>query len=117
LGRIGGPDALRALQDLLEEEATRKDRLVRNAAAEILKEIHLITPRGRELIDRFEEEDKKLVPEYRPRNKRFDETFPLNTEVSIKEHEPRTYSSIGETRVVMEWANRLMIRYGGCTGC
>jgi hypothetical protein len=114
LGRIGGPEAARAFEDLL---AVEQDRLVRKAAAELLKEIGPLTPKSRDLIARFEDEDRKLVPEYRPRNKRFDESFPVNTEVSIREHEPKTYSSIGETRVVMDWANRLMIRYGGCTGC
>lgn len=113
LGRIGGPEARRALEERLSDP----DRMVRKAAAVLLGEIGPLTPKARDLVRRFEEKDAKLVPEYRPRNKRFDETFPVNTEVSIKQFEPRTYSSVGETRVVMDWANRLMIRYGGCTGC
>jgi HEAT repeat protein len=116
LGRIGGPDAVRALEGVLKEEERRKDRLVRKAAAELLKEIGKLAPETRKLIEAFEEEDRVLVPEYRPRNKRFDENFPVNVQVALPEFTPKTYASYGETRVVMDWANRLMIRYGGCTG-
>src|SRR5262249_9775516 len=38
-------------------------------------------------------------------------------EVTVKEHKPVSYSSIGETRAALDWANRLVIRYGGCTPC
>ena len=34
----------------------------------------------------------------------------------LKDHKPATYCSIGETRAALDWANRLMLRYGGCTG-
>lgn len=117
LGRIGGPEAVAALTEVLRTERDRKDRLVRRAAAVLLAEIAPLSDEAKQLIAQYEEEDRKLVAVYQPRNKRFDESFPLNTEVAIKENRPVSYSSIGETRVVMDWANRLMVRYGGCTGC
>jgi len=117
LGKIGGPDASAALVELLREEEKRKDRLVRKAAAELLKEIGPLSEEAKKLIAAFEEDDRNLVPEYRPRNARFDDSFPENTEVAIKEHKPVTYCSIGETRAAMDWANRLIFRYGGCTPC
>ena len=117
LGRIGGPDAAKALRELLATERARKDRLVRKAAVETLKEIGPLSTEAAQLIAEFEQEDAHLVPEYRPRSQRFDETFPLNQEVYFKDHSPKTYCSIGETRVVMDWANRLLLRYGGCTPC
>jgi len=113
----GDPEAATALAALLAQERTRKDRLVRKAAAETLKQIGPLSEGARSLAAEFEAEDKDFAPEYRPRNKRFDETFPENAEVRIKEFAPATYASIGETRVVVDWANRLMIRYGGCSGC
>jgi hypothetical protein len=116
LGRIGGPDAARALTDLLAKEDQRKDRLIAFAAATFLNEIGSLSQEAKRLITRFEEEDRQLVPVYQPRNPRFDDKFPVNTEVLIKEHRPVTYSSIGETRAAMDWANRLLFRYGGCTG-
>jgi hypothetical protein len=117
LGRIGGPDAARALTELLAEEEKRQDRLVRKAAAQLLLEIGPPTPEALKLIARVEADDRSLVPEYRPRNSRFDDKFPVNTEVTIKEHKPITYCSIGETRAALDWANRLVIRYGGCSPC
>lgn len=117
LGRIGGPDAARALTELLAVEEKRQDRLVRKAAAELLKELGPLGEEARKRIARFEQEDHRLVPEYRPRNPRFGEEFPVNTEVVVKEHRPVTYSSIGETRAALDWANRLLFRYGGCSPC
>lgn len=129
LGRIGGPEAAKALIGLLEQERQRKDRLVRKAAAEMLKEIGVSDPAGspaplaplaaraKELIAEFEREDAAAAPEYRPRNARFGRDFPVNAEVELRELRAATYCSIGETRVVMDWADRLMIRYGGCTPC
>jgi len=117
LGRIGGPDAAKALRERLVAERTRKDRLVRRAAAEMLKEIGPLSVEAKQLIDEFEREDAQLVPAYRPRNPRFDERFPVNKEVFFKDHAPRTDGSTGETRVVMDWANRLMLRYGGANEC
>jgi HEAT repeat protein len=117
LMKIGGPDAARALLELLREEETRKDRLVRIAAARALQEIGGLTPEARRLITRAEADDRSLAPEYRPRNPRFVASFPVNTEVTIAEHKPATYCSIGETRAAMDWANRLLFRYGGCTPC
>jgi len=117
LGRIGGPDAAKALRERLVAERTRKDRLVRRAAAEMLKEIGPLSVEAKQLIDEFEREDAQLVPAYRPRNPRFDEHFPVNKEVFFKDHAPRTDGSTGETRVVMDWANRLMLRYGGANEC
>lgn len=116
LMQIGGPDAAQALVDLLRVEEKRQDRLVRIAAATALREFGVRDPEALQLIDRAFADDKRLVPEYRPRNPRFDASFPVNTEVTIKEHKPTTYCSIGETRAAMDWANRLMFRYGGCTG-
>jgi hypothetical protein len=116
LGRIGGPDAAKALVALLVEEEKRKDRLVRKAAAQLLQEIGPLTSEAKQLVARIEADDKELVPEYRPRNARFGADFPVNTEVAIKEHKPVTYCSIGETRAALDWANRLVFRYGGCTG-
>jgi hypothetical protein len=80
LGRIGGPEAARALTELLVEEETRKDRLVRKAAAELLKEIGPLNEQGKKLVKQVEVEDALLV-------------------------------------AAMDWANRLMIRYGGCSPC
>lgn len=116
LGRIGGPEAQKALTDLLVEEEKRQDRLVRRAAAQLLKEIAPPTPEAQQLLARAEADDKALVPEYRPRNPRFDDTFPVNTEVTIKEFKPVSYCSVGETRAALDWANRLVFRYGGCSG-
>jgi HEAT repeat protein len=117
LSRIGGPDAAAALTELLAVEEKRRDRLVRRAAAEVLREIGPLSAEARRLIDRFEEEDRNLVPEYRPRNPRLGEDFPLNTEVAIKEFKAGTYCSVGETRAALDWGNRLLFRYGGCTPC
>jgi hypothetical protein len=117
LGRIGGPDAAKALTELLVEEEKRKDRMVRKAAAELLKEIAPLSPEQAALVARVETDDNNLVPEYRPRNPKLGDDFPVNTEVHIKEHQPVSYSSIGETRAAMDWANRLMLRYGGCSPC
>lgn len=117
LGKIGGADAIAALTDLLREDEKRMDRLVRKAAAELLKEMGPLSDDAKKLIASFEEGDRNLVPEYRPRNAKFGDAFPENTEVAIKEHKPVTYCSIGETRAAMDWANRLMFRYGGCTPC
>ena len=117
LAKIGGPDAVKALVDLLRLEEKRQDRLVRIAAATALREIGATGDEERMLIERAFDDDKRLVPEYRPRNPRFDASFPVNTEVTIKEHKPSTYCSIGETRAAMDWANRLLFRYGGCTPC
>ncbi|OAI46379.1 hypothetical protein AYO44_02110 [Planctomycetaceae bacterium SCGC AG-212-F19] len=116
LGRIGGPDAAKALAELLVVEEKRQDRLVCKAAAQILQEIGPLTPATKQLLARVEADDKELVPEYRPRNPRFGADFPVNTEVAIKEHKPVTYCSIGETRAALDWANRLVFRYGGCSG-
>jgi hypothetical protein len=117
LGRIGGPDAVAALVELLREEEKRQDRLVRKAAAQILQEIAPPDVEAQKLIARVEADDRAFVPEYRPRNPRFGADFPVNTEVAIAEHRPATYCSIGETRAALDWANRLVIRYGGCTPC
>lgn len=117
LSKIGGPDAVNALIELLRVEEKRQDRLVRIAAATALREIGTSDAVAMNLIARAVDDDKRLVPEYRPRNPRFDTSFPVNTEVTIKEHKPVTYCSIGETRAAMDWANRLLFRYGGCTGC
>ena len=117
LGRIGGPEAAAALAQLLAEEAKNPDRLVRSAAARLLPEI---APPSAEIARRIAEVealDRTLVPEYRPRNARFRETFPINTEVAIPEHKPVSYCSVGETRAALDWANRLVFRYGGCTPC
>jgi hypothetical protein len=117
LSRLGGPDAARALTELLAVEEKRQDRMVRRAAAETLREIGPLSDEARKLIARFEEEDRDLVPEYRPRNPKFARDFPVNTEVAVKEHRAATYCSVGETRAAMDWANRLLFRYGGCTPC
>lgn len=117
LGRIGGPDAARALTGLLVEEEKRKDRLVRRAAAQVLQEIGPLSSQAKQLVARVEADDKELVPEYRPRNARFGADFPVNAEVAVKEHKPATYSSIGETRAALDWANQLVFRYGGCSPC
>jgi HEAT repeat protein len=118
LGKIGGPDAAKALTELLvDAEQTRKDRLVRKAAAALLREIGPLSEPAEKLVAAVEADDRALVPEYRPRNLKFGDDFPVNTEVTIKEHNAKTYSSIGETRAAMDWANRLMFRYGGCSGC
>lgn len=116
LMKIGGPEAVQGLTQLLRDEENRKDRLVRSAAAQALKEIGGLGPETQKVVARAEADDRQLVPEYRPRNPRFDASFPINTEVAIPEHKPSTYCSIGETRAAMDWANRLMFRYGGCTG-
>src|SRR5262249_45831474 len=116
LGRIGGPDAAKALAQLLVEEEKRKDRLVPKAAAQLLQEIGPLTSEAKQLVARVEVDDKELVPEYRPRNPRCEADFPVNTEVAIKENKPVTYCSIGETRAALDWASLLVFRYGGCTG-
>jgi hypothetical protein len=117
LGRIGGPEARAALTEVLRREEKRKDRLVRKAAAELLKEMGPLSEEAKALIGAFEEADLKVVPVHAPRNPTFGEAFPVNTEVLIKEHRPLTFCSIGETRAAMDWANRLVFRYGGCTPC
>jgi hypothetical protein len=117
LGRIGGPEAAKALTDLLAAEEKPKDRLVRKAAARMLQEIAPPGPEAQKLIAAVEADDKVLVPEYRPRSPKLGADFPANTEVAIKEHRPATYSSIGETRAALDWANRLVFRYGGCSPC
>jgi len=113
LGRIGGPMTALALTQVLRDEAKRKDRLVRKAAAEILKEMGQLSLEATELIEAFEKEDAAFLPEYRPRNSLFDEGFAVNREVSVPSLRPRSYSSFAGTSVVMDWANRLLIRYGG----
>jgi hypothetical protein len=117
LGRIGGPDAAQALTELLVVEEKRQDRLVRKAAVQLLREMGPLGTEAQRLAARADADDAALVPEYRPRNPKFDARFPVNTEIVVKEHRPITYSSIGETRAALDWANRLLVRYGGCTPC
>jgi hypothetical protein len=110
LGRIGGPDAAARLRELAED----KDRLVAAAAADGLEQIG--TQAARAAAEAFHERDAGLPPlVYRPRNPRFGADFPVNKWVDLGIR-IEAYAKYGEMGWNYEAANRLFVRYGGCSG-
>jgi HEAT repeat protein len=110
-GQIGGPEAVKRLQALLTDD---DDRMVRAAAADALEQIG--DPASIAAIAAFRAADKALPSAtYRPRNKRFDETFPVNEWVNLK-ISIEAFAEFGEIGWNYDAANRLFFRYGGCSG-
>jgi HEAT repeat protein len=111
LGQIGGPTATARLRVLLEKDA---DRLVRAAAADGLEQIG--DQDSQTAVAAFRKTDAG-VPEmvYRPRHPRFGPDFPVNQWVNLKIR-IKTDSAYGEMGWNYDVANRLFLRYGGCSG-
>lgn len=109
LGRIGGPRATVRLRTMLAQET---DRLVQAAAADALEQIG----GNEEAVGSFRAADAGVPPlTYRPRNPRFGPDFPVgqwvNQEIQIK-----AYANYGEIGWNYDAANKLLFRYGGCSG-
>ncbi len=111
LGQIGGPKASARLRDLLDKDA---DRLVRAAAADGLEQIGAKDSRA--VVAAFRQADAGLpVMTHPPRNPRFGPDFPVNQWVNLKIR-IKTDSAFGEMGWNYDAANRLFLRYGGCSG-
>lgn len=111
LGRIGGPEAVRKLVEVVGKD---DDRLVRAAAADSLHQIG--AGEGAEAVAAFRKADEGvLAAVYRPRNKRFGPEFPENTWVELK-IPVIAYDAWGEMGWNYDAANRFFFRYGGCSG-
>lgn len=100
LGRIGGPEAVKALGELV---ASEKEYLPRRSAVEALKEL------GKA------ESPIEFVPAYSPANPKFGADFPVGKWVKLGR--TRTIASVGETRCAADAYTGLWMRYGGCSGC
>ncbi len=105
LGRIGGPEAARALAARARSE---REYLPRRSAVEALKEIGEAAPGA-------EKELAEFVPAYAPANPRFGPDFPAGKWVPLGR--VHTVASVGETRCAADSFSGLWLRYGGCSGC
>jgi hypothetical protein len=111
LGRIGGPEAVKKLVEVLGKET---DRMIRAAAADALEQIG--TKEAAEAAAAFRKADVGLPPlVYQPRNKRFGPEFPVNEWVNLKIG-IQAWAAYGEMGWNYDAANRLFFRYGGCSG-
>lgn len=111
LGQIGGPKAIARLQELLDKDA---DRLVRAAGADGLDQIG--ARESQAVVAAFRKADAGLPAiVYQPRNPRFGPDFPVNQWVNLKIR-IKTDSAFGEMGWNYDVANRLFLRYGGCSG-
>ncbi len=111
LGRIGGPEAARALAELIERE---EEYLPKRSAVAMLAEIATGDPEHRELIAQAEKELDAFVPAYRPVNPRFDQDFPTGKLVHLGS--VARLAGIGETRCAVDARAGIWMRYGGCNG-
>ncbi|MHC4916160.1 MAG: HEAT repeat domain-containing protein, partial [Planctomycetota bacterium] len=111
LGRIGGPEAVKRLIEVLEKD---KDRMVRAAAADALEQIGAAP--GLAAAKAFRKADAELPPlVYRPRNPRLGAQFPVNEWVDLK-IKIIAHANYGEMGWNYDAANKLFFRYGGCSG-
>ena len=111
LGRIGGPEAVRKLAEVLGKDP---ERLVRAAAADALEQIG--AKEGLEAAAAFRKADEGLPAlVYQPRNKRFGPEFPENEWVNLGIG-VIAYDNWGEMGWNYDAANKFFFRYGGCSG-
>lgn len=109
LGRIGGPEAVKRLEQVLGEES---DRFVRAAAADALEQIGS----AGEAVAAFRKADAAPpAPKFEPRNKRLGKDFAPGQWVDLKIR-IRAFANYGEMGWNYDAANRLFFRYGGCSG-
>lgn len=110
LGQIGGPQATARLNELLDRD---QDRLIRAAAADSLEQTGI---KESQAVAEFRKMDAGLPAiVHQPRNPRFGATFPVNQWVNLKIR-IKTDSAFGEMGWNYDIANRLFLRYGGCSG-
>ncbi|GEM_PF-3218567 len=112
LGRIGGPDAAKALAALLKSE---EEYLPRRSACAMLREIGTGEPAHAQLIAAAEKELAEFVPSFNPVNPRFGADFPTGKLVPIGN--VFTVASLGETRCAVDQYSGVWLRYGGCDMC
>jgi hypothetical protein len=111
LGQIGGPKADARLRDILAKDT---DRLIRAAASEGLEQIGMKD--SQPLVAAFRKAEAGLpAMTYQPRNPRFGADFPVNQWVNLKIR-IKTDAAFGEMGWNYDVANRLFLRYGGCSG-
>lgn len=110
LGQIGGPQATARLSELLDGD---EDRLIRAAVADGLEQIGV---KDSQAVAAFRKMDAGLPAiVHQPRNLRFGNDFPVNQWVNLKIR-IKTDSAFGEMGWNYDIANRLFLRYGGCSG-
>ncbi|HOX08985.1 MAG TPA: HEAT repeat domain-containing protein, partial [Planctomycetota bacterium] len=112
LGRIGGPDAAKALAAIIERE---KEYLPRRSAWAMLREIEAGRKEHAELIARAKKELDEFVPAYNPVNPQFGADFPTGKVVVLDR--AVSVASFGETRCAVDARVGVWIRYGGCDMC
>ena len=112
LGRIGGPEAARALAALLEGE---KEYLPRRSAWAMLREVEAGGQEHAELLARVGKELDGFIPAYNPVNPQFGADFPIGKVVVLDK--AVTVASYGETRCAVDARAGVWLRYGGCDMC
>ena len=111
LGRIGGPEAARALAELIEKE---EEYLPRRSAWAMLREINTGDEAHTALLEAVEEELDAFVPSYNPVNPRFGDDFPEGELVVLERI--FTLAGVGEIRCASDPYAGVWTFYGGCSG-
>ncbi len=111
LGRLGGPEAARALAALLERE---KEYLPRRSACEMLREIESGEEARSDLTAAVGKELAGFAPAYNPVNPGLGDDFPEGKLVDLGRI--RSIVAVGEIRCAVDAHSGIWMFYGGCSG-